>query len=115
MTAPVRFMQHYVTNGTAKAKVHYSLGKHYDGRTCVTLYAQGYSRALGKVLPNEYENKTEIETDYFDEGKVDLFEDHPLYAAARARAELNQAKRADYYAKLEQRRKARREARAMAI
>jgi hypothetical protein len=28
-------------------------------------------------------------TDYFDKGRVVLFEDHKMYSAARARAELN--------------------------
>ena len=29
-------------------------------------------------------------TDYFDKGRVVLFEDHPLYATARQRAEAEQ-------------------------
>jgi len=87
----VRFMKFYVTNGTTKARVHYSLDNRYDGKKCVTLYAQDYSDKLGEIFAAEYENKTDLMTDYFDEGHVDLMEDHPLYAAARARAEAVQA------------------------
>lgn len=98
-TTTVRFLKFCVTNGTTKARVHYGLDNRWDGRKCVTIYAKGYSRDLGKVLPNEYRNATEIQTDYFDEGHVDLMEDHPLYAAARARAEANIAERAAKWAR----------------
>ena len=76
-----------MTNGTDKARVHYSLDNRTDGRACVTIYAKDYDRALGHVFAgDEYKNDTDSMTDYFEKGRVVLFADHPLYAAARARA-----------------------------
>jgi hypothetical protein len=89
----IKFNQHHVTDGTTKARVLYSLDNRVDGRKCVTIYAKDYSDALWRVLPEGYENGTDIMTDYFEQGKVVLFENHPHYAAARARAEANKAKR----------------------
>jgi hypothetical protein len=86
----IKFNIYNVSNGTSKAKVWYSLDNRIDGRKCVTIYAKDYSNELGNVfMEGEYENRTDTMTDYFDKGKVVLFEDHPLYAAARARAEAN--------------------------
>lgn len=88
-----KFQRHYVTNGTLKARVWYSLDNRTDGRRCVTLYAKDYSGALGQILADEYKNDTDLCTDLFDKGRAVLFADHPLYAAARARAEAIQAER----------------------
>ena len=84
---PVKFNRFHVTNGVTKARVHYSLDNRADGRACVTLFAKDYSRALGVIFPSVYQNDTDSQTDYFDQGRVVLFEDHPLYAAARVRAQ----------------------------
>ena len=89
-TASVKFNKFNVTNGTVKARVFYSLDNRADGRKCVTLYAKDYGHALGRILGDAYKNDTDILTDYFDQGRAVLFENHPLYAAARARAEANQ-------------------------
>ncbi len=83
----IKFNKFHVTNGTIKARVFYSLDNRIDGRKCVTLYGRDYDRALGQIIPDVYENQTDLMTDYFDQGTVRLFEGHPLYAAARARAE----------------------------
>jgi hypothetical protein len=85
----IRFNQHHVTDGTVKARCHYSLDGHSSGRPCVTIYAKDYDGTLGQLLPEAYENNSDAQSDYFDEGRVRLFPDHPLYAAARERAELN--------------------------
>lgn len=90
----IRFMKYYVTNGVVKAKVFYSKGKIYPdpalpGKECITLYAKGYDRKLGEVFPEAYENDTDSMVDYFDEGRVRIFPDSPLYAAALARVETN--------------------------
>jgi hypothetical protein len=90
----VKFNKFHVTNGAAKARVFYSLDNRCDGRACVTLYARDYDRALGAILPDAYDNRTDYQSDYFDKGHVDLFADHPHYAAARARAEQIIAERA---------------------
>ena len=87
MTTHIRFNRYHVTDGTTKARVFYSLDNRADGRPCVTLYARDYDRALGRIFQSEYQNDTEYQTDYFDQGKVVLFEAHPLYADARTRTE----------------------------
>lgn len=87
----IKFNRYNVTNGTTKARIRYSLDNRADGRKCVTMYAKDYSDALGVVLADEYRNETDSQTDYFDKGKAVLFEGHPLYAAARARAEAIKA------------------------
>tara|TARA_R110002020_G_scaffold33556_6_gene102182 strand:- start:1755 stop:2027 length:273 start_codon:yes stop_codon:yes gene_type:complete len=87
----LKFNKHNVRTVETKetSRVFYSLDNRYDGRPCVTLYAKDYKHSLAKQFPVSYENDTDTMTDYFDEGSVTLFEDHPHYKAARARAELN--------------------------
>lgn len=102
----VKFNRHNVSNGTTKARATYSLDNRTDGRACVTIYAKGYSDDLGAILP-DVENNTDTMTDYFEKDRVRLFEGHPLYAQARARAQENDrlnnarwaAKRAKWEAK----------------
>lgn len=83
----IKFQKFYVTDGTAKARVHYSIDNRTDGRKCVTIYAKDYGHALGSMFADEYENRTDTQSDYFDKGTVRLFETSQHYAAARARAE----------------------------
>lgn len=83
----IKFNRHHVTNGTVKARIWYSLDNRVDGRKCVTMYAKDYGGDLGKIFGDEYKNDTDTMTDYFDTGKVSLFENHPLYQVARDRAE----------------------------
>lgn len=89
----IKFQRHYVTNGTDKARVWYSLDNRVDGRKCVTLYAKDYSGTLGKIFADEYKNETDLCTDYFEKGRAVLFADHELYAAARERAEAIEGER----------------------
>lgn len=87
-TSVVKFNKYCVTNGAEKARVFYSLDNRTDGRKCVTLYAKDYGHALSRVLGSDvYKNDTDSQSDYFDQGRAVLFETHPLYAVARARAE----------------------------
>jgi hypothetical protein len=88
----IKFNIYNVTNGEVSARVFYSTTANRGGRQCVTLYAKDYTRNLGKIFAGEYQNDTDTQSDYFDEGHVTLFEDHPLYAAARQRAEANNAR-----------------------
>lgn len=88
----IKFNTYNVTDGQAKARISYSLDNRIDGRRCVTLYSKDYSSALGQIFQNGYENNTDAMTDYFEKGRVVLFEDSPLYAAARAKAEQVQVK-----------------------
>lgn len=89
----IKFNKYNVTNGAVKARVWYSLDNRVDGRKCVTIYAKDYSDALGTLFRDSYENNTDTMTDYFEKGTVRLFQDHPLYAAARARAEAIRSER----------------------
>lgn len=85
----VKFNKYHVAKNGAKARVWYSINNRADGREAVTIYAKDYTRTLGEVFATEYVNETDISTDYFEKGRVVLFADHPLYAAAKARAEAN--------------------------
>ena len=71
------------TEKKLKARVHYSLDNRTDERKCVTIYAKDYNGPLGKIIPDAYKNETDSQTDYFEKGRVSLFEDHPLYETAR--------------------------------
>jgi hypothetical protein len=74
------------------ARVHYSLDNRTDGRKCVTIYDRDYGHALaGMFGESVYKNDTDSMTDYFDKGTVRLFENHPLYAAAREFVETTMA------------------------
>lgn len=84
----IKFMKHYVTDGQIKARVHYSAFRMTTtGQECVTLYAKNYDdgRLLGKLFDAEYENNTDILTDYFERGRVRILAGTPLYEAAKAR------------------------------
>jgi len=85
----IKFNKYHVTDGTTKARCFYSLDGRIDGRKAVRIYGRDYNDNLAKIFKGMgvYENRTDIQTDYFDQGDVTLFEDHPLYAQARARAE----------------------------
>lgn len=101
--ATIKFQQFAVVNTVSKvkARVWYSLDKRSNGTKSVTIYHRDYGRQLGEVFADvdcAYQNDTDTQTDYFDKGRVELFEGHPLYAAARERAELNDAKREAKYA-----------------
>lgn len=92
----VKFNKHHVTNGTTKARCWYSLDNRVDNRKCVTIYHKDYTNALGEVFADttaEYVNNTDSMTDYFEKGRVVLFEGDALYAAARERAEAEKAVR----------------------
>ena len=80
----IRLMKHYVTNGAVKARVHYSRAVLTNGRDCVTLYAKDYTGELWKIFgdSDNYENNTDICTDYFEKGRVRIYPDNPLWAAA---------------------------------
>ncbi len=89
MTNQVRFNKYNVSNGTAKARVHYSLDNRIDGRKCVTIYAKDHKSggALGLIVSDAYHNATDSQQDYFEKGRVGLFETHPLYSTARTAVE----------------------------
>jgi hypothetical protein len=85
----IKFNKYNVTNGTIKARVRYSVGNHISGRECVWIYAKDFDRSLGKIFETEYKNETDSREDYFETGRVLLFNDHPLYKKAFEVAEKN--------------------------
>lgn len=103
MALTVKFNRYYVTNGTTKARVHYSLDNRVDRRACVTIYARDYGHALAQATADlgvDYKNDTDMMTDYFDKGRVVVFEEHPHWAEIRARVEtLLEADRAAWAAR----------------
>ena len=91
----IKFNKFHVTDGTTKARVFYSLDNRVDGRKVVTLYAKDYMHALAPIFGKNTENNSDYQTDYVETDTVRIFEDSPLYAAARKRAETNLQRRAD--------------------
>jgi len=87
----MKFMKYYIENEGKKHKVWYSLDNRVDGKTAVTVYASDYGVHLG-FLPT-CENDSDSQTDYFMKDRATFFEDTPLYAEVRARAEKNEAER----------------------
>lgn len=84
----IKFQKHYVTNGKIKARVSYSAYQMVTtGKDCVTLYAKSHKdgSALAEIIPAEFEDNSDIQTDYFEKGRVRILADSPLYAAALSR------------------------------
>ena len=88
----MKFKKYYISNGQTKhnevkARVSYNLDNRIDGRKCVTIYAKDYGHTLGYLFQDDYKNDTDMQSDYFDKGRVTLFEDHPHYREARQAVE----------------------------
>lgn len=84
----IKFQKYYVTDGKIKARIHYSAFRMITtGKDCVTLYANSHSDgdALKKIIPEGYENNTDVQTDYFEKGRVRILKGSPLYGAALSR------------------------------
>lgn len=84
-----RFNVRQISSGLT-CKVLYSLDNRVDRRKCVTLYARDYDRSLGNIFKDvaQYKNDTDIMTDYFDQGRVVIFETDAVYPVARAAAKF---------------------------
>lgn len=83
----LKFNKFNITNGALKARVTYSAFRMLStGQECVTIYAKDWEsgRALGALFASEYQNDTDLQTDYFEKGRVRLIKGHPLYEAALA-------------------------------
>lgn len=85
------FLAYAVKKGGMKARVHYSAHTDSNGRKCVTIYSKDYDRALGEIFAAGYKNDTDTMTDYFDKGRVTIYEGHPLYEKAMERVKMNDA------------------------
>jgi len=90
---PVKFNKYHVVDTVSKIKARcfYSVDNRADGRKCVTIYARDYTGTLGRIIPSACTNNSDSMTDYFETDTVRLFEDHPLYTAARQRATMRRA------------------------
>jgi hypothetical protein len=85
----MKFMKYYVENDSGeRVKCWYMITQH-NGKKCVLVVAQEYGAQL-RFLPN-CENNSDSQTDYFEKDRARIFYGHPLYAAALARAEKNNA------------------------
>ena len=87
-TQKLKFNLHNVKNLDTgkKCRVSYSLDNRVDGLKCVTLYAKGYQDDLFPCF-QDTRNESDGMTDYFERDRVNLFEYHPHYKAARKVAE----------------------------
>lgn len=77
--------KYYITNGTLKARVHYSAHIHTGlQKPCVTVYAKSYEdgNKLAEIMSDTYENESDIQTDYMEKGRARIFENNPLYEQA---------------------------------
>ena len=87
----IKFNKHNVTNTANKAKcrVFYSLDNHVSHKPCVTIYAKSCLDKLSPVLGGvgNVINDSDSRSDYFEDDRVRLFEDHPLYEVARRAVE----------------------------
>jgi sialic acid synthase SpsE len=80
----IKFNKYNVTDTVSKkkARVYYSINNRADGRKCVTLYTKDYTNCLGDIFADNFVDNTDTMTDYFEKGKVTLFEGHPEYSKA---------------------------------
>ena len=97
----IKFNLYNVTDTVTKEKnkVRYSINNRWDGRNCVTIYADGYGSTLMDLFPNDCKNDSDSMTDYFETDKVRLFEEHPLYQAALIAAKERELRREERYKK----------------
>ena len=86
----LKFNKHNVADTVtkAKARVWYDLDNHISERPCVWVHAKDFQsgRTLAALMADAFKDDTERNADFFDMGKVVLFEGHPMYEAARATA-----------------------------
>lgn len=84
----IKFNKYHVTNGEIKARVKYNHSVLINGKECVTLYAKDWDRSLGKIF-KEYQNDTDSQSDYFEQGLVRIYKDSPYFEIAKKRAASN--------------------------
>lgn len=90
----IKFSQHAITNTETgkKCRVHYSLDSHISGKPVVTLYAKSHQDSMEGIV--DFNNDSDLRTDYLEKDRARFFENHPLYLAARAAAEARITKQA---------------------
>lgn len=80
-----------MTNGSDKARVSYGVDSLLGlGRKCVAIYAKDWDESLVRILstiPAQRQAIDPMDDNPGDRAVVVLFEDHPLYQAARLCAE----------------------------
>lgn len=79
----IKLSKNSATNGKFKARVTYSAFRMVStGQQCVTIYARDTINDLHRIFGSEYQNDTDLQSDYFEKGRVRLLVDHPLYSVA---------------------------------
>ncbi len=81
----IKFNKFNVSDGTTKARCHYSVNGRSDGRKVVTIYAKDYGRTMTAIFDNA-RNDTDSQQDVFRTDTMDIFSDDPMYPAAYAAA-----------------------------
>lgn len=74
------------TESGVSSRVRYSVDLRADQRKCVTLYPKDHRHHLATLFPRDYREAATL-NGALQKGRVNLFEEHPLYPQARARAE----------------------------
>jgi hypothetical protein len=92
-------------HGSPLFNCSYSQGEllHYPKGT-ITVYANHYKSFPDEVLKYFHvENNSDVQSDYFDDDKIRVMENHPLYAAVKGAFDAQEAHRATVNAKREAR------------
>jgi hypothetical protein len=85
----MKFMKYYVESDTGDRVKCWYMTTERNGKKCIMVVASNYGDRLS-FLPN-VENNTDSQTDYFEKDSASIYEGDPLYAAALARVEKNDA------------------------
>lgn len=95
-TTDARFLKYSVTNSAGlKVRVRYYTSKTKEGTPTVCVHARDYGDTLDSIMPAESRNESDSMTDYFVKTHATIPQGHPLYDAALARVEANEARRAE--------------------
>jgi len=75
----MKFYKYYVTDGTTKARVRYSINVTVKGlHNCITIREKDYENNLSKIAA--VRNDTDILTDYFENNSLTYLEGSKEYA-----------------------------------
>jgi hypothetical protein len=77
----MKFQTHGIKTGAGLEKAWYMISHLTNGRTCITVCADGY-KSFSKEVRDAFmvENNSDIMTDYFEKDSFRVFPEHPLFA-----------------------------------
>jgi hypothetical protein len=76
----MKFQVHGIKTARGLEKARYMLSTLTNGRTCITVCADGYTGFSGEVREAfAVKNDSDIMTDYFEKDSFRVFPDHPLF------------------------------------